>query len=62
MPIKELTEYNPWWKKESEISKDPQIQNWERSSLKWDPRLRHTFKDEDMIYSLRVPRQVGKRL
>lgn len=60
MSIKELTEYNPWWKKESEISKDPQLQKWEQSSLKWDPRLRHTFKDEDVVYSLRGPRQVGK--
>lgn len=60
MPTKELTEYNSWWKKESEISKDPQIQKWEQSDLKWDPRLRHTFKDEDAIYSLRGPRQVGK--
>jgi len=60
MPSKELLEYNPWWKKESEIDNDPEIQKWEASNLKWDPRLRHTFKHEDLIYSLRGPRQVGK--
>lgn len=60
MPSKELVEYNPWWKKESEIDNDPEIQKWEASNLKWDPRLRHTFKHEDLIYSLRGPRQVGK--
>lgn len=60
MSYSELLEYNPWWKKESEINKDPQIEKWEASTLKWNPRLQQTFRWEDLIYSLRGPRQVGK--
>ncbi len=39
---------------------DPQIKDWEESRLKWDPRLRCTFKADDRIYSLRGLRQIGK--
>jgi len=56
----DLVEYNPWWKKESVIEDDPQIKIWEKSHLKWNPRIRHTFHAGDYIYSLRGPRQVGK--
>ena len=60
MRVEELLEYNPWWKDKTAINTDPQIQSWNKSELKWDPRLRHTFQNEDYIYSLRGSRQVGK--
>lgn len=42
------------------INEDPQIQKWESSILKWNPRLRQTFQQDDLVYSLRGPRQVDK--
>ena len=58
--INELVEYNPWWKDKKAIESDPDIQSWNESALKWNPRLRQTFNMEDYVYSLRGPRQVGK--
>ncbi|MBI3639698.1 MAG: ATP-binding protein [Thaumarchaeota archaeon] len=60
MSYADLLEYNPWWKNEDAIDDDPQIQKWDKSILKWNPRLRQTFQPDDLIYSLRGPRQVGK--
>ena len=60
MSFNDLVEYNPWWRDENAIQSDPQIQSRNDSILKWDPKLRQTFKAEDYIYSLRGPRQVGK--
>lgn len=52
---------NPWWKSPDEIEKDESIVQWEKSPLKYDSRIRHTFNySEDIVYSLRGPRQVGK--
>ena len=59
--ISKLVEYNPWWKAEGGIDQDPQIREFQRSSLKWRPRLMQTFDwEHDHIYTLRGPRQVGK--
>ena len=60
MSVSELLEYNPWWKDENAIKLDPEIQSWNKSELKWNPRLRQTFKAGDYVYSLRGSRQVGK--
>ena len=60
MAISELLEYNPWWKDETAIKSEPEIQAWNNSELKWDPRLHIIFKSEDYVYSLRGPRQIGK--
>ena len=60
MAISELLEYNPWWKNETAIKTDPEIQTWNNSKLKWDPRLHIIFKSEDYVYSLRGSRQIGK--
>ncbi len=60
MSYAELIEYNPWWKNVNAINEDPQIQKWDSSILKWNPRLRQTLQADDLIYSLRGPRQVGK--
>lgn len=56
-----LSDDNPWWKSTEKINDDPQIIEWEKSSIKWDPRIRHTFDHtNDLFYSLRGPRQIGK--
>lgn len=60
MSYADLLEYNLWWKDEDAINDDPQIQKWDESILKWNPRLRQTFQPDDLVYSLRGPRQVGK--
>lgn len=55
-----LTE-NPWWKSKDSILNDLKINEWNESKIKWDPRIRHKFNyDNDVVYSLRGPRQVGK--
>lgn len=52
---------NSWWKSIDEIKRDGSIKQWEKSPLKYDPRIRHTFTyNQDLVYSLRGPRQVGK--
>jgi len=60
MSYNDLLEYNPWWKDASEIENDPTIKSWKKSKLQWVPRLIQTFQYDDLIYSLRGPRQVGK--
>jgi len=60
MRVSDLLEYNPWWRDEASIENDPQIISWKNSSLRWDPRIRQTFRPEDFVYSLRGSRQVGK--
>lgn len=59
--LPQLYDANPWWEDAGKIKTDPQIRAWSSSSLKWDPRIRQTFDfANDIIYSLRGPRQVGK--
>ena len=58
---KEISYSNPWWESKNKILDDPKIEEVNNSKIKWDPRIRQTFKYEtDTIYSLRGPRQVGK--
>lgn len=57
----DLVQHNPWWKSKKQIEFDPKIKEWNESVIKWDPRIRHTFRyGTDVVYSLRGPRQVGK--
>lgn len=59
----ELREKNPWWKSKEKIEADPKIQEWSKSQIKLDPRLRHKINfhsPDDIIYTIRGPRQVGK--
>ena len=60
MSFNELLGYNPWWKDSTAINNDNQIRKWEESELKWEPRIQKKFCEEDLIYTLRGPRQVGK--
>jgi hypothetical protein len=56
-----LYDDNPWWADPNKIADDPKIKEWSASSIKWDPRIRQTFDfGNDVLYSLRGPRQVGK--
>jgi len=36
------------------------FKEYTRAKVKWDPRIRHKFSNEDVVYTLRGPRQVGK--
>lgn len=59
----ELREANPWWKSKEKIGQDRQFAEWSASRIKLDPRLRHKIKfndPNDIIYTIRGPRQVGK--
>lgn len=52
---------NPWYRLKDEINRDNKIIDWNKSSLKWDPRLRQKFDySNDIVYTIRGPRQVGK--
>jgi len=56
-----LRDINPWWKSPEKIDEDLKIVEWENSNIKYEPRIRRRFVyDEDIVYSLRGPRQVGK--
>lgn len=59
--ISELTRQNPWWVAKNSVEEDTRILDFERSSVKWIPRLKkYLALDKDAVYSLRGPRQVGK--
>ncbi|MFX0206469.1 MAG: AAA family ATPase, partial [Candidatus Hodarchaeota archaeon] len=63
MNIADLADLNPWWTDPSEIKNIKEIRSWKetKSKIEYIPRVIHRFKlDEDMIYTLRGPRQVGK--
>ena len=57
----ELSEDNPWWKDPEKVKTDLRIEEWEKSVIKWRPKIRYAFDfDKDLVYSLRGPRQIGK--
>ncbi len=61
--ITDLAELNPWWTDPSEIENIKEIRSWKetKSKIEYIPRIINKFKsEEDMIYTLRGPRQVGK--
>lgn len=52
---------NPWWGSGDAILKDPHITEWDRTTLKWVPRVSEAFEHgRDLVYVLRGPRQIGK--
>jgi predicted AAA+ superfamily ATPase len=56
-----LATQNQWWIDPKKIQEDEQIQRAERSSVRWNPRILYTFNlEQDAVYTLRGPRQVGK--
>lgn len=57
----ELLDQNPWWRNQEAIEHDKYIKTRHQSKVPWAPRLRYKFLwNEDIIYTLRGPRQVGK--
>ncbi|MEM3160763.1 MAG: ATP-binding protein [Nitrososphaera sp.] len=57
----DLVDQNPWWKKKEAIDQDKHLTELEKSSVKWQPRIRYKFSfNKDVVYTLRGPRQVGK--
>jgi predicted AAA+ superfamily ATPase len=61
MSIEVLGRQNPWWVQASAIHEDPYITEYENAPLKWEPPHLHTVKlDQDLIYTVLGPRQVGK--
>lgn len=60
-----LRAMNPWWQAAENIHKDDQISRWQKSGIRYEPRLLHAIKydfepDNTVVYTLRGPRQVGK--
>jgi len=61
MTIEILGRQNPWWTEISLINDDPYLAEYDHAPLKWEPSHFHTLKlDQDLIYILLGPRQVGK--
>lgn len=59
--ISQLAEQNPWWIDKNKILKDFIISALTKKKLQWDPHIRYYIKlDNDVIYTIRGPRQVGK--
>jgi hypothetical protein len=59
--ISQLAEANPWWIDRKNILKDFKVANLQKLDYQWDPRLRHYITlDNDVLYTIRGPRQVGK--
>lgn len=55
-----LESFNPWWREGYDMGDDPSVKAWEKSKVRRDAGRDHSFRDGDLIYSLRGPRQVGK--
>jgi hypothetical protein len=61
MSIEILGRQNPWWIETSAIDEDPHLDEYDHASLKWEPpHLLTMTLDQDVIYILLGPRQVGK--
>lgn len=57
----ELASSNPWWKEKREVDADPLLVALGKASVRWVPPILEEFTlDQDAIYTLRGPRQVGK--
>jgi predicted AAA+ superfamily ATPase len=61
MEISELIRQNPWWLGKEKVGEDEDFVKWEKSEIKWYPKLLDTIPLE--AFSLNFifgPRQVGK--
>ena len=59
--ISQLSDQNKWWIDKKNIDSDFKLSQIEKLEYKWDPNIRHYIKlDQDVIYTIRGPRQVGK--
>lgn len=56
-----LKEQNPWWVAKEKIEDDVNLEKLSRVKYRWHPQILDTFKmNEDVIYTLRGSRQIGK--
>ena len=56
-----MVEQNPWWENIESINADPFISDYDKSLVKWKPRLLEDIDTgSNVVYSIRGPRQVGK--
>lgn len=61
MDFQDISKQNPWWTNPSSIGEDPKIRDFDLSPVKWTPRIKKYLNlREDILYSVRGPRQVGK--
>ena len=63
MDISALSTQNPWWVNPSSIDADESVRKLGDCPVKWVPRLYHLMQeriDDEIIRTLRGPRQVGK--
>ncbi len=61
MEMRELAQRNPWWKNKDLILEDRNLRKRKGSKVDWTPRIKYKFSlNEDAIYTVRGPRQVGK--
>ena len=59
--IAELAKQNTWWADVTAIEGDDKIKDFDAAMVKWTPRLKkYLHLNNDVLYSLRGPRQVGK--
>ena len=56
----ELEQYNPWWLNPSTLDRHRLVKTWAESRIRHDPGPRLAFQHDDLVYSLRGPRRVGK--
>lgn len=59
--ISQLSENNPWWIDRRNVLKDLHLTNLSKLKYQWAPNLKYRINlDQDVIYTVRGPRQVGK--
>lgn len=59
--ISQLSENNPWWVDKRSICFDKHVKDLDKLKYQWKPGIKHYINlQNDVIYSLRGPRQVGK--
>src|SRR5262245_23413747 len=57
--LDQFARQNRWWLDAAEIGRDRHLRRLGEAPLRWEPPLPFRF-EQDAIYTLRGPRQVGK--
>ncbi len=61
MEPEDLERRNPWWRRVEAIEEDFHVVEFESHEPKWDPDVRRSLHfEQDRVFTLRGPRQVGK--